>query len=110
MLSQWRGVEEGPILNLPNRTLSDLLPGVVKELGLSERMMMEEIQAAWRQVAGEVIARGTSPDSLQKGVLYIRLLQPTVHYAVRGEVPKMLQHLAELLGPGKIKDIRCRHG
>jgi hypothetical protein len=57
-----------------------------------------------------VISKGTSPDSVQRGVLYIRLLQPAVHYAVHGEKAKMLAGLAEILGPGKIKDIRCRNG
>jgi hypothetical protein len=110
MITQWRGVEDGPLINLPSRSLGDLLPAVVKELGLGERLMMEEIQAAWRTVAGDVIARGTCPDSVQKGVLYIRLLQPAIHYAVHGEKAKMIQHLTELLGHSKIKDIRCRNG
>jgi hypothetical protein len=109
MIGQWRGVE-GPLIDLPSRTLGDILPGVIKELGLNERMMMEEIQAAWRTVAGEVIAKGSCPDTIQRGVLYIKLLQPAIHYAVHGERAKMLQHLNELLGPGRIKDIRCRHG
>jgi hypothetical protein len=110
MISAWRGADEGPIINLPARNLGNVLPGVIKELGLTDRLMMEEIQAAWRTVAGEVISRGTSPESIQRGVLLIRLLQPAIHYAVVGEKAKMLAGLAQLLGPGKIKDIRCRHG
>jgi hypothetical protein len=110
LITQWRGVEDGPLINLPAKSLSDVLPGVIKELGLSERMMMEEIQAAWRQVAGEVIAKASSPETVQRGVLYIKLLQPAIHYAVHGEKAKMLQHLNQLLGTGRIKDIRCKHG
>jgi hypothetical protein len=110
LVAQWRGVEDGPLINLQAKSLSDVLPVVIKELGLSERMMMEEIQAAWREVAGEVIAKSSSPDAVQRGVLYIKLLQPAIHYAVHGEKAKMLQHLGQLLGPGCIKDIRCRHG
>jgi hypothetical protein len=110
MLSQWRGISEPPLINIPAKSLDDILPKVIKDLGLTDRMMMEEVQAAWRTVAGEVIAKGTCPDSIQRGVLFIRLLQPAIHYAVHGEKAKMLEHLAKLLGPGKIKDIRCRHG
>jgi Dna[CI] antecedent, DciA len=111
LLSAWRGTEEGPIINLPARNVSDFLQKVLKDLGLSERMQLEQVQAAWLKAAGEFLAKQSTPDNVLRGVLTVRVVQSSVLYALNMEKARLLRSLNESLAKTTvIKDIRFRHG
>lgn len=110
LLSQWRGLPEKPLIDYPAKQLSTVLESVVKSLGLGDRMRLEEVQAAWKSVAGDFIARQTSPESCMKGVLTVRVSQPSVHHALMMEKSRLLQKLNDHLGNGKVREIKFRHG
>lgn len=110
LISQWRGIESTPVVDLPAKTLGNVLDKVVKELGLSDRMQLEEVSAAWRQAAGDFIGRQAMPESCVRGVLMVRVMQPSVHYALNMEKARLLEKLNECLGRGRVKEIRFRHG
>jgi predicted nucleic acid-binding Zn ribbon protein len=110
LLSQWRGVEEGPLINLPAKTVGNVLDKVVKELGLSERVQLEEVLAAWRGAVGDFIARNAMPESISRGVLVVKVSQSSVHYAVSQEKSRLLANLNQKLNRQAIRDIRFRHG
>jgi predicted nucleic acid-binding Zn ribbon protein len=110
LISQWRGASSGPLIDYPARTLGSVLEKVVKDLGLSERMNLDEVVAVWQKVAGDYIAKQTTPESCVKGVLLVRFVQPTLHFALQAEKPKLLAKLKEHLGHNRVRDIRFRHG
>ncbi len=108
-LAQWRGVwEERP---LPDRTahVSDALHSVMKKFGLSERLRETEMVDAWQGIVGDFLAQHSKPDSLKAGVLYVKVLQPTVHYELdRVHKPRILNEMKCRFGARNIRDIRFR--
>ena len=110
LITQWRGVEDGPLIDLPVKNVEDVVGKVMKAAGLGDRLVLDDVLAAWQQVAGDFIAKNTQPDGFLRGVLQVRCSQPSVHHALMLEKAALLRKLNEKLGPGKIKDVRIRHG
>lgn len=110
LVSEWRGLPEAPIIDIPAKSVGDVLDKVLKGLGLADRMQLEQVAAAWRMAAGDFIARHSVPDAISKGVLQVKVSQSSVMHALTMEKPALLRRLADSLGKGVIKDIRFRHG
>ena len=110
LVAQWRGVADGPLHDMPIRSAADLVGKVVAEAGLADRMRLEEVLAAWREIVGDFLFQHSRPDSIQRGVLMVRVLQPSVHHALWMERPRILKRLQETLKKSGIKDVRLKHG
>lgn len=110
LISAWRGAPEPPLVNLPARRVGDLIGPILKQCGLAERAQLEEVLEVWREIVGEFLFQQTRPDSVVRGVLMVRLMQPAVHHALMMEKPRILARLRERLGHVGIKDLRFRHG
>jgi len=111
VIAEWRGLPFDP--PRPDRTQStaDLLPKVMQKLGLRERLHENEVMATWAKIVGEFIAAHSSPVSLREGILYVRVLQPALHYELE-QVSKIdiLRKLKQRFGNKVIRDIRFRIG
>ncbi|MEQ1751597.1 MAG: DUF721 domain-containing protein, partial [Prosthecobacter sp.] len=82
LISAWRDLDEGPIIELPTFSVADLVGKVVAQAGIGDRLKLEEVLAAWRDIVGDFLFQHSRPDSIQRGVLMVRVLQPTVHHAL----------------------------
>ncbi len=66
---------------------------------------------AWKEIVGEFIAQHSSPAFLREGVLYVQVLQPTVHYELdRVWKPQIVKKLKARFGSKVIRDVRFRVG
>ncbi|MCB1208628.1 MAG: DUF721 domain-containing protein [Verrucomicrobiales bacterium] len=110
MLTAWRGVEPGLLGDMPTRTVSDMVGKVVAQSGINERLKLEEVQNAWQEVVGDFLYGQSKPDTIQRGVLVVRVLQPAVHHALMQERPRILKRLREKLGQNFLKEVRFKHG
>jgi predicted nucleic acid-binding Zn ribbon protein len=110
LISAWRGAPEPPLVNLPARNAGDLVGAILKQCGLAERAKLEEVLEVWREIVGEFLFQQTRPDSVVRGVLVVRLMQPAVHHALMMEKPRILERLRAKLGHVGIKDLRFQHG
>jgi hypothetical protein len=110
MVSAWRGVDEGPILDLPALSVADLVGKIVAQAGIADRMKLEEVLAAWRDIVGDFLFQHSRPESILRGVLMVRVLQPTVHHALAMERTRILKKLQTQLKSAGIKDVRLKHG
>lgn len=97
-------------MNLPAQSVADLVGKVISQAGLGDRMKLEEVLAAWREIVGDFLFNHSRPDAIQRGVLTVRVLQPTVHHALSMERLRILKRLQSLLKNSGIKDIRLKHG
>ena len=89
----------------------DLLPKLMQQLGLSERLREQEVIAAWRETVGEFIAAHSAPVSLRDGVLFVRVLQPALHYQFETiSKTEILRKLKRRFGGKIIQNIRFRLG
>jgi predicted nucleic acid-binding Zn ribbon protein len=91
----------------PLATFGNLVPELVKRLGLRERLHEAEIAEAWSKIVGEFIAAHSTPVALREGILYVRVL----HYDLE-QVSKIdiLRKLKQRFGSKSIRDIRFRVG
>ncbi|MCB1276712.1 DUF721 domain-containing protein [Prosthecobacter sp.] len=110
LIAAWRGVEDGPLMDLPTLKVGDLAAQIMAKAGMANRVKLEDILAAWEEIVGAMLFRMTRPDTFERGVLTVRLMQPTAHHALMQEKGKILKRLQEKLPAAKIRDVRFRHG
>lgn len=110
-IAEWRGLPAKK--SRPDRwqATADLLPKVMQRLGLKERLHEAEVIEAWGKIVGDFIAAHSAPVILREGILYVRVLQPALHYELE-QVSKIdiLRKLKQRFGVKIIRDVRFRVG
>jgi hypothetical protein len=111
MIAEWRGLPERK--TRPDRWQSpgELVPKLMQRLGLRERLHETEVIETWSKIVGDFIAAHSAPFALRDGILYVRVLQPVLHYELE-QVSKIdiLRRLKKRFGGKTIRDIRFRIG
>ena len=111
ILSEWRGCRETAAP--PDRThaVGEMLEKVMRQLGLHERLTESQILSAWKDIVGEWLALHTCPERIRDGVLYVRVIQSSVHYELdRNCKAAIIQKLKTRFGATRVRDIRFRVG
>src|SRR5262252_4718326 len=111
VIAEWRGLPERK--PRPDRWQSpvDVLPKLLQRLGLRERLHETEVIEAWSKIVGDFIAAHSAPVALREGVLYVRVLQPALHYELEQiSKPEILRKLKQRFGGKTIRDLRFRIG
>src|SRR5207248_7237292 len=111
VISDWRGLPEKSVPRDRWQTASAVLPKLIQRLGLKERLHETEVMEAWGKIVGEFIAAHSAPVALREGILYVRVLQPALHYELE-QVSKIdiLRKLKRRFGGKVIRDFRFRLG
>jgi predicted nucleic acid-binding Zn ribbon protein len=111
VIAEWRGLSERKMRPDRWQAPADLVPKLMQRLGLRERLHETEVIEAWSKIVGEFIAAHSAPVALREGVLYVRVLQPALHYELE-QVSKIeiLRKLKQRFGGKTIRDIRFRVG
>jgi predicted nucleic acid-binding Zn ribbon protein len=111
IIAEWRGLPEPK--QKPDRfeSTAGLLPRLLQRLGLKERLHEKDVAEAWSGIVGEFIAAHSAPVALRDGVLFVRVLQPALHYQFE-QISKaeILRRLKKHFGGSVIRDIRFRLG
>jgi predicted nucleic acid-binding Zn ribbon protein len=98
-LAQWRGIDMSPIeqaASLRVRPLGQLVPHVLKSLGLDQRRAHAEILRVWQQLIDPTITAHAHPTGLRRGTLFVAVdsnvwLSEIVRYRY-DEILDRLQH------------------
>jgi predicted nucleic acid-binding Zn ribbon protein len=110
-IAEWRGLPEK--FPSPDRwqATADVLPKLMQRLGLKERLHETEVIDAWSTTVGDFIAAHSAPVALREGILYVRVLQPALHYELE-QISKaaILRKLKQRFGSKTIRDVRFRVG
>jgi predicted nucleic acid-binding Zn ribbon protein len=111
VIAEWRGLPEKKMRADRWQAPADLVPKLMQRLGLRERLHETEVIEAWSKIVGEFIAAHSAPTALREGVLYVRVLQPALHYELE-QVSKIeiLRKLKQRFGGKTIRDVRFRVG
>ncbi len=110
VISEWRGAVDPPN---PERNITNAgawIDKLMEQVGLAEGLEIEEIRSTWRKITDDFIASHTEPVSLKKGVLCLRVVQPSMRHhlmQMQGQLKKKLQ---EKLGEKKIRDLKILLG
>ncbi|MDQ2867738.1 MAG: DUF721 domain-containing protein [Verrucomicrobiota bacterium] len=111
VLREWRGLPQPARSRDRWQMTGELLPLAMQKLGLRERLRENEVIEAWSSIVGEFIAAHSTPSALREGVLYVRVLQPSLHYELE-QIAKaeVLRKLKTRFGGKTIRDLRFRLG
>jgi predicted nucleic acid-binding Zn ribbon protein len=111
VIAEWRGLPARKMQPDRWQSPSELMPRLMQRLGLRERLRETEVIDAWSKIVGDFIAAHSAPVALREGVLYVRVLQPALHYELE-QVSKteILRKLKQRFGTKTIRDIRFRVG
>lgn len=111
IIAEWRGLPGKTVTHNRWTAPADVLPQLLQRLGLKERLRETEVVEAWSRIVGDFIAAHSAPIALREGVLYVRVLQPALHYELE-QVSKMdiLRKLRHRFGGKTIRDVRFRIG
>ena len=106
VLQEWRGLAVKEQVD-HTRGISDVLTKVIQKLGLNARIKEDEIKGAWKELVGDFLATHSEPLQLARGILSVRVLQPTIRYELdRVWKPDVLRKLQERFGTKVIRDVR----
>jgi predicted nucleic acid-binding Zn ribbon protein len=111
VITEWRGLPERKMRPDRWQCAAELMPKLMHRPGLRERLRETEVIEAWSKIVGDFIAAHSAPVALREGVLYVRLLQPALHYELE-QISKseILRKLKQRFGGKTIRDIRFRVG
>jgi predicted nucleic acid-binding Zn ribbon protein len=88
-----------------------LLPKLMQRLRATRAPARTEVIEAWSKIVGDFIAAHSAPVALREGILYVRVLQPALHYELE-QISKteILRKLKQRFGSKTIRDVRFRVG
>jgi predicted nucleic acid-binding Zn ribbon protein len=111
IIAEWRGLPERKMRPDRWQAPAEVIPKLMQRLGLRERLHETEVIDAWSKIVGDFIAAHSAPVALREGVLYVRVLQPALHYELE-QISKteILRKLKQRFGGKTIRDIRFRVG
>jgi predicted nucleic acid-binding Zn ribbon protein len=111
VIAEWRGLPDRKLLGDRWQSPSELMPRLMQRLGLRERLRETEVIDAWSKIVGDFIAAHSTPVALREGILYVRVLQPALHYELE-QISKseILRKLKQRFGGKTIRDVRFRVG
>jgi predicted nucleic acid-binding Zn ribbon protein len=111
VIAEWRGLPERKMRADRWQSPSELMPRLMQRLGLRERLRETEVIDAWSKIVGDFIAAHSTPVALREGILYVRVLQPALHYELE-QISKseILRKLKLRFGTKVIRDVRFRVG
>ena len=111
VIAEWRGLPERKMRTDRWQSPAELVPKMMQRLGLRERLHETEVIESWSKIVGEFIAAHSTPFALRDGILYVRVLQPVLHYELE-QVSKIdiLRKLKKRFGQKTIRDVRFRVG
>lgn len=111
VIAEWRGLPEKKSRPDKWQAPGELLPKLMQQLGLSERLRENEVIDAWKQIVGDFIAAHSAPVTLKAGILFVRVLQPSLHYQFETiSKTEILRKLKQRFGGRVVRDVRFRLG
>jgi len=114
ILAQWRGIDlahDEKAFSQSGKSAGDLMPGVLKGIGLERKQADLEILKVWNNLMDPLVVAHARPVGLAKGTLFVNVdsnawLSEIVRYRRR----EILQRLQHSFGPDLIQKISFRVG
>jgi predicted nucleic acid-binding Zn ribbon protein len=111
VIAEWRGLPARKVRPDRCKPAGELVPMLMQKLGLRERLHEKDVMEAWAEIVGDFIATHSAPVALREGVLYVRVLQPALHYELEAiSKAEILRKLKRRFGARTIQAIRLRLG
>ena len=110
VLEEWRLLPEA-VPAREARSVGDLVDGQLAALGMTERLVEDQLADAWGEIEGAANASQSRPIQLKKGELIVAVAQPALKYNFeRFHAGEILQRLQEQFGKGLVRSVRFKVG
>ena len=86
------------------------MAGLLARIGGSGRALEYRVFDAYAQVAGAMLAARSTPDAFRDGTLIVRTPSAALAHEITLLRAELVVRLADVLGPGLVRDIRTRVG
>mgnify|MGYP001170290049 CR=1 FL=1 len=106
ILEQWRGVSTPEPMRHNAKVIGDVLPNLMKELGLTDRYAEEEMARVWTQIVGHPLCLQAVPIKIKREILTVRMIQPTIHFVLQSMRDEILTKLQERFGKQRIRGVK----
>ena len=111
VLREWQPFGQWDAPARPASALQELVPGVMKRLGLEQRLVQAQIFHQWATIVGADVARHAQPVSLKNGLLVVAVDHPVwLQELARYHKPLLLQKIRDRVGQPALRDIVFRIG
>ena len=110
VLREWRGCDEVTDLNEGYIPRSNSFPRSFAAAGAEDGLHEDQVRAAWKELAGDFIARHTEPVSVKNGHLVLRVTQPAMRFHLEQMKPMLLTRIRAQLGEDRIKSVKFALG
>ncbi|MEO1856602.1 MAG: DUF721 domain-containing protein [Rubritalea sp.] len=104
-LRQWRHGDPVTDLNRNIHQASEHLDKLLSKMGVSGGMDEQKLRSAWVKVAGDFVAKHAEPKSLNKGVLVLTVIQPSMRFHLEQMKGKLLKNFSDELGEGIVRQV-----
>ncbi len=88
------------------QSLQQVLNTYLKKSGLAKGIAQQQALNLWAEVVGSSIARNTTPEKVEHGVLYIRTKSSAWRQELQLRKQEIIQQLNAAVQHSAIKDIR----
>lgn len=93
------------------RPVAELVPKLMRRLGLEQRLQQSQIYHRWAEIVGEEVARHAQPVGLRQGVLQVRVDHPVwLQELSRYHKALLLQKIQQRFGSRLVREISFRIG
>jgi predicted nucleic acid-binding Zn ribbon protein len=110
ILGEWRGADEVADPNSGIHTAGQFVHAILRSAGLEDGINEDQLRAAWKELAGDFIARHTEPLSVKGGHLVLRVTQPAMRFHLEQMKPMLLVRIRSQLGEDRIKSVKFTLG
>jgi predicted nucleic acid-binding Zn ribbon protein len=86
--------------------VGDLLPTVLKSIGLDRKLKEQEVLGIWAHVVGEEVAARTRPIKIERGVLYVHVDQSAWMQELHFMEKEIIKKIKEQAPDVDLKQIR----
>lgn len=88
------------------RSLSELLPEILRHEGLETPLQQKRLIASWDEVVGKPIARYSGERFIKNQTLYVKITSPALRNDLAMSRALLVRRLNETVGAQVIADIR----
>ena len=88
------------------RSLSELLPEVLRREGLETPLQQKRLLASWDQVVGEPVAKYTGDKFIKNQTLFVKIVNPALRQDLTMMRAQLVKRLNAQVGGMVIADIR----
>lgn len=88
------------------KSIDKILPAVIRNLGIEQKMEEVSLRSRWREVVGDVIAAQSRPLDIRGGILFIAVGNNVWMHEMRFQRTRIMEKIKYRFPGLKVKEIR----